>query len=505
MVIKAGLLKNITSIAIATIMISASCIDTASARSVFEDPMSRSASGSSAISGGLIAVEEEVDGGSIAIGAAANVVTLFRNEGTRPIEVGKINLYPSSTVSSNITLNQCAKGALPPLADCAVVVSIKGLQEGAWRVEMLMSHNGKSKLVKATLAGDIEAGADGDDSLSSDVETIPSEIDFSTLSSSQTLIKSVIFRNITSEVIDIKDIAINASKQAGYSVSSNCARINTGESCIATISWTPQIKGPSEGFLVINHTGPSKISSVNLKGEFTPETSSEAEIFPEAVPGRGLLVSSASMVDFGTGIENTSAMTISLVNVGDTTLNMSNISLSGADNGISIQRKGCVEKKILEPIEACPLTVSWSPPREGAILDDVQVEHDGARGILVIPVRGDASKAVSKDSKAIIEKDGVQEDVIDKTEVLDGFVVTSHSKNKAIISGPGGSRVVKHGEDIIMGAVSWKVQMIDNGVGFINGKDKIILLFDKSLSSVDRFSTSSSAVSATTTDTTGGN
>ncbi len=463
------------------------------ARSAFEDPVARSASGNATSGDGLVAVESEVDGGSVSIGATASVVVLFRNESSRPVKVERINLYPSSTVSSSITLNQCAKGELPSFAECAVVVAVKGLQEGAWRVEMLMGHSGKSRLVTATLTGNVEDNSDGEEALSSDVETIPSEVDFGSLDSSQTLVKSIIFRNIMSETIDIKDISVKASSQSGYSVNSDCARLKTGESCIATVSWTPQKKGPSQGFLIIEHTGPSAITSVNLIGEFTPETSKAANVFPEAVPGRGLLVSSSSEINFGNNIENSSAITVSMVNVGDTEMNILDISLSGTDNGLSIAKKGCMLKRKLQPIEACPLTINWSPPRKGAIIDDLQIIHDGARGVLVIPVRGAARKAVSNDSKAIVEIDGVQVQQIDKTEVLDGFVVTTHAKDKAIIAGPGGSRVVKQGQDVVMGGVSWKINIIDTGVEFISGTEKVILLFDKSLSSVGRYTSTSNA------------
>ncbi len=453
--------------------------------SAFEDPAARTVGSSS---GGLIAVEKDVDGGKISVGASAQVVVLFRNEGARPVNFQKINLYPSSTVSSVVSVNECDDEPLASGADCAVVIGIKGLQAGAWRVEMLVRHDGKSRLVTASMEGDVESAGDAEEVMQSDIETVPTEIDFESLASSRPLVKSVVLRNITSESIDIERMYIDASDQSGYSLTASCKSMEPGEACLVTITWSPLQKGPSEGVLIIEHTGPSAVTNVSLKGEYNPESSEMAEIFPEAVPGRGLMVSSLEDVDFGEEIKDEAAVTLSLVNVGDADLTIYDLFLSGTDSGLVFVKKGCQPGTVLAPIEACPLTLKWTPVREGDIIDDIQVLHSGVRGVLVVPVRGTATEAVSSDQKTIVEKDGVLREEIDKTEVIQGYYVTSHSNQKAIISGPGGSRVVSQGKDLVIGGVRWDVTIVSSGVEFRSGKDKVLLLFDKSLSSVNRSS-----------------
>ncbi len=149
----------------------------------FDAPGARGGSGV-----GLVAVESNVDGGAIPIGSAAQVVVLFRNEGGQPVQTGKINLYPSSNVSGDVTLNQCGGDVLPSGAECAVAITVKGLQAGAWRLEMLMLHSGRSRLVTSTISGTIEASGDSSDHLSSDVETIPNELDFGSLSAGKVMV-----------------------------------------------------------------------------------------------------------------------------------------------------------------------------------------------------------------------------------------------------------------------------------------------------------------------------
>lgn len=474
----------------------------ARAQSAFFDPSEKVAGGA----GGLVPVNDSVDGGAIPIGATAQIVVLFRNEGGRPVETGDINLYPSSTVSAAVSLNQCSQEPLPPGAECAMALSVKGLQPGPWRVELLMRHNGRTRLVTATLSGTVEGSGEGSDKLISDIEAIPDELDFESLNASRTLVKSLILRNITSTPIDIDSVSIEANPSAGYSLRTDCTRLEAGQACIATVTWAPLQEGPATGVVVINHTGPTGVVSVNLDGEYNPDEMVKASVFPRAVPGRGLLVASQEEIDFGNEISSKSSITVSLVNVGDAPLVLEDLRLSGKDNGLSIEGNGCVSGMILEPIQACPLTLSWAPVREGSLLDDVQILHNGARGILVLPTRGDADSVVSQDSQAIylsgspgmqldagdLDIDDGEADIPDtaggpnKARALDGFVITSFAATRAIIAGPGGSRVVFGGEDVVIGGVMWRVVMRKSGVEFRSGSDKVLLLFDKSLSSVNR-------------------
>ncbi len=485
-------------------------------RSGFDDPGTRSASGGGG--DGIVPVETNVDGGTIPTGATAQVVVLFRNEGSQPVETGVINLYPSSTVSGSISLNQCSTEPLPSGAECAIALSVKGLQAGPWRLEMLMRHSGRTRLVTTTLSGSVESSGENSDKLASDIETIPDEVDFGTLSASQTMVEPIILRNITSNPISMTDIYIDAREQAGLSLNTECETLDAGQACLATVTWSPQLKGPSSGVLVIKHDGPTALASVILKGEYTPDTVNQAEVFPEAVPGKGLLVSSQTEIDFGSDVGTASTITVSLVNAGDAPMIIEDIKIAGQDNGLNFKGDGCAVATVLEPIEACPLTLSWSPTRVGALLDDIQISHNGARGILVLPVRGTASQVVSQDQKAIVLKSSpaailgaldIAEDegskrnsgkrppppkpsyateVMNPASVLDGLKITSFAPTRAIVNGPGGSRIMFDGEEVLLGGIPWSVDIQKNGIEFAHQGQRVLLLFDRSLSSINRVS-----------------
>ena len=511
------------------------------------DPGARSSGGGSS-SAGLIAVTPDVRAGPIAIGSTAQIVVRFRNDNGSPIETGLIRLYPSSNVSGVVSLNQCEEESLTPGAECAIAISVKTLQAGAWRIEMLMSHTGRSRLVTATLSGVVESAAEGDQVVTSDVEAAPAVLDFGSMTESQTLIEPITLRNITSKPIDIEDVYIDTSEQAGYSLKTECKKLGPGQACIAVVTWSPKLSGRSSGVLVIKHSGPTGLTSVPLKGEYAPDTVSEAEVFPKAVPGKGLLVASQTELNFGSSVSTASTITVSLVNAGDADLALRGIQISGSDNGLNFKEGGCSEDTVLEPIEACPLTLTWSPTRVGDLYDDVQILHDGARGVLVLPVRGTAEAAVSQDQKAIVLSGGsaimssgsvspasalssgyvadpdiaAQQEsaatrnaaavatpvnyqpapafqpTVNAASTLDGYRITSFSSDRAIISGPGGSRIVFDGEDVLIGGVPWFVVIQQSGIEFLHHGQRVLLLFDRSLSAIGSGSSSSSSSSTST-------
>lgn len=477
----------------------------AQASNALGDPVNRAAAKTGVT--GLVSVVPETKAGDITVGSTNQVVVKFRNDSGQELKVGNINLYPSSTVGSEVALNECmtTKDTLPVGAECAIVISVKGLKIGNWRVEMLVRHDGKSKIVTSSISGTVVAGDDKTDVLLSDVEMIPNEIDFGTLSSSRPLVKSVILRNVTSKPINIAKVYVDASPQSGYALSSDCKELKAGQACMTTITWAPLSSGKSDGVLVVEHDGPTRVASVNLMGSYDPKAAEKAGIFPEAVPGAGLLVSSQEEIDFGS-ITNEASMTVSLVNVGDQELQIKDLSLGSSDKGLTIANTGCRAQTVLEPVAACALTINWSPVRPGEILEDVRISHDGARGVLVLPVRGNSNAAVNRDAKAVVvnASGDVQEVIkpVEKKQALEGFVITSHSQTKAIINGPGGSRVVSDGQNVVLGGIEWKISIVENGVEFVNSNDRVRLLFDRSLSSSGRSSSSSSSSSSSETSTT---
>ncbi len=469
----------------------------------FKDPVVGATPG--AASGpDLAAVENTITGGAITVGATAYFVAKFKNPGTSPVKVTGINLYPSSTVTSEVTLNKCAEEELTPGAECAVTVSVAGLTAGAWRVEILLDHDGRTRLATAAVTGTVEGSKLEDDEVQADVEAVPEVLDFGSTTGGTPPVRAVLLRNRTQEVVKINDVMLDATAQSGLTFKSQCPEsLKPGESCGVSISWAPLTKGAAQAVLNVLHSAKSSLTQVEIKGTFEPALNEKAKIYPEAVPEKGLLIADKDEIDFGDSIRGASAITVSLVNVGSEPVTLKNIKLSGSDSGVSIARSGCRAGTVLQPVEACPLTVNWVPSREGEVIDDLQVHHTGARGILLLAIRGEAEAAVSRETLAVRQYSssadgGPSEDEgsISVTPVLDGYVVTSHSPTRAIINGPVGSIVVRDGEDVVISGVKWTVTIVSTGVILNSAQDEILLIFDKSLKPTVPVTTNSSSSSS---------
>lgn len=474
----------------------------------FEDPASV---GSSAGGQDLTPVKAEIEGGVIEVGGTVEVISLFKNTSGQPINLKDLELIPSSNISTTIGVNQCSTGPIEPGVECAVTITIQGNAPGDYRVGMLLNHDARSKLSTAAITGTVGGAAarSGSDA-GTTIEAIPGDVDFGTLNSRSPLVRSIVLRNPTSQAINIYSIDLVAPDSSGFEVTAiDCVTLQAGQSCIASVTWAPAIQGKVEGLIVARHDGASGVLSIAVKGDYQPTAQSTASRFPNPVPGLGLIIADREEIDFGTEVDGAASITVSLVNNGDAPVTMKSIKLAGSDNGLSLAGDGCMDKTVLQPTEACPMTINWLPRREGPIIDDIQISHTGARGILVLPIRGEAEEPVSSDLPVMSVSDigdlpkissaNIQEGFVNSksnkssgrasagmglgsgdSTSLNGYKVTSHSANRAVISGPRGRLIVEDGEVQVIAGSRWITEIVPDGVELIGKKNSVLLVFDRS-------------------------
>lgn len=483
----------------------------------FEDPQ---AAGQKTSGPDLKPSAENVDGGNLAKGDTSQAITLFKNVTSLPITIKAINLYPSANVTANIGTDNCSKAPVPPSAECAVTTNIVGINDGPYRVEILVDHDGRSRLTKTAITGTV-GGAVGQNTGTDAVPSLgamPEEVDFEELETRTPLVRSILLNNSTSTAIEISSVELMADPKTGFSVSAaDCHTVEPGKSCLVTVMWTPYSSGKAEGTILVQHNGPKGITMISVKGEYSPKSTDAAEIFPESVPGKGLIVSDRKEVDFGDEVDGAASITVSLVNSGDAPVKLAAIKLAGSDNGLTLGTDGCLNGTDLEPLEACPLTVNWQPRREGPVIDDIQIRHDGVRGVLIIPVRGEAETPVVSDQSLVsiqtalstsatagtgiprLSGAELQMDKLDAVDApkdvpvmttttvkrsgalsMDGYKVTSHSPTRAVITGPFGRMIVNDGEVQMLGGYPWIVHIVEQGVELIGDTQVVLLVFDKS-------------------------
>ena len=491
--------------------------------SAFEDPAGTSGAGGNE----LTPKKDEFDGGDIGQGQTAQIVTLFRNTGGVPLNIGKIDLVPSSNVAAVLGSNQCSLEPLRPGVECAITLSITGQASGKFRIGMLINHDGKSRLTNAAVIGNVGNDSNGK-GLQGDIEAFPADLDFGTVASTEPLVRSVALRNNTGTLITVKNINMAASPSSGFEMSAqSCIELRPGQACVATVTWTPTSSGQVEGVVVLRHDGPSGAMRIGLKGNYQPKKVETASRFASAVPGEGLLVADLDKIDFGSEVDGAASITVSLVNQGDKALTLRSVKLAGSDNGLSVSSSDCKKDAVLQSRDACVLTVNWQPRRIGPVIDDVQILHSGTRGVLVLPVRGSAKQPVSNTSGPMVSYGDALPDMpkipggkldekllkataTDKTATpsaaatldaaassstrataltagtnttpsLDGYRISSSSKDHAIVAGPKGRLIIKDGEPQVIAGIRWTPRIVAEGVELTSGKNTVLLIFDPSL------------------------
>lgn len=487
--------------------------------SAFEDPKSSTPGAAAVGSQEFSPVKSEIEGGDIPLGQTIQVIVMMRNNTNAPLAIEKIDLVPSSNITATLSGNQCGTEEIKPGIECPLTVSIKAEMSGKYRVGILVSHTGRSKISNVAISGTI-AGSSGGGMPSNEVEAFPGVLDFEKVKGRAPLVRSIALRNTSTKPLDITNIELKASPLTGFVVSApDCKTLAPSQSCIATMTWTPQVEGKSEGVLVLTHTGPSGSLQIPIVGEYERTKTEMAERFPAPIAGQGLIIADRESVEFGSAVDGAASITVSLINTGDNEVTLNQVKLAGSDNGLSLSTDDCANGKILKPYEGCALTVNWLPRRKGPVIDDIQIIHTGARGVLVLPVRGTATEPVSlsvplmpKVSRTDLDESLVGKDSGKKGGVgfsgdaasLNGYRVTSLSANRAVIAGPRGRLVVTDGVTQVIAGGSWTPHVTHDGVEMVSGKESVFLLFDRILNLTSdgggggNFATTTAAPVATT-------
>ncbi len=485
--------------------------------------------------------EEEKAEGTIAIspetldfGTSTNELTMVRpviltNNSKMEIALHDVNISASEKTGFAYE-SQCSE-TLVPKENCIVMVSWKPTTRGAAQGALTVKHSGNAGVASIEVTATYSPeGQIKEDLVDNGIQIAPEELDFGTSAGGVTMVRPITISNKTLEPVNIKDIYITASDKSGLSYKSKCSEVlSVDGSCIVMVNWTPSVKGLVQGVLAIHHTAKGQVTTAEIKATLTPEAAANAKIYPDTAINQGLLVADRDNIDFGSAIIEESSVVVSLVNAGSYELTINNISLAGFGAGIYVSETGCNAEKSLLPGEACPVILNWIPDRKGAIVDSLQVTHDGARGILVLPIKGNAAQ-VSKGARNILlraraagedvgeyyedyvyktlgddnlvddarREDGtldikkLNEEIKELSEKqkaekeLEGFTISSHSASRAVIKGSKHSIIVRDGGISVINGKKWRVAIVPTGVVLI-GEDKteVELVFDSALRKIE--------------------
>lgn len=260
-----------TRVAIAVMLTAMLLLPGASAQAqynAFKDP-SPSASGSKGSSeADFRPINPTIAAGRISLGATSYTVVLFKNQSASAIKVGQINLYPSSNVSVETVLNRCSDTTISSDAQCAITVAITGRLVGAFRVEVLAEHEGRSGISTASVTGDVDRAATQNEQPASDIISDLNAIDFGNNIRNEASI-AVNLSNVGKDNVTLKAITIAGAGSGLMLGRRGCQDdlvLKPGEACPLTISWVPARPGAILDSLQITHTGARGILTVPIRG-----------------------------------------------------------------------------------------------------------------------------------------------------------------------------------------------------------------------------------------------
>jgi len=202
----------------------------------------------------------------------------------------------------------------------------------------------------------------------------PSTLSFGTLylNGSSTLPVTVTNEGGSAVTVTGTSITLGTANAATYKATSHCtSALKPGKSCTISVTFLANLEGTLTATLSIMDNGFGTPQQVNLTGNVIDPV---AQFNP-------------SKLSFGTVAVHTGAtLPVQLTNSGQTPLDISGISIGGADAGDFSQTNNC--PAILSSTMSCTISVTFAPTVTGARTGTLIVTDNVAGGLSTIPLTG---------------------------------------------------------------------------------------------------------------------
>ena len=202
------------------------------------------------------------------------------------------------------------------------------------------------------------------------VVVAPASLDFGTqLVGLTTNPQSITITNNNATALTINSITVVAIKPPSaatdFAISNNAcpASLAAGASCTVMVTFTPTVAAAESASLVFNDVDPSSPQSVALTGTGTA-TGSAVLLTPTSLTFAGQLVTTSS----------TTNPTVTIKNVGNVTLNIASIAISGDFS----QKNTCAAT--LTAGSSCVITVTFTPTTTGTRTGAITITDDATGG-----------------------------------------------------------------------------------------------------------------------------
>jgi len=172
--------------------------------------------------------------------------------------------------------------------------------------------------------------------------------------------KQTTLTNNGSKALMIRKIYVGGENVVDFAETNTCpASLAAGATCDVSVTFTPTAKGTRKGFLVINDSDPASPQAVALSG-----TGSVVSLSPKTLSFGSQMVGTT-----------TAARTSILTNTDNAVLNVSGISITGANAGDFVLSSDCGTS--ISGGASCKVNVSFKPTATGTRKAVVNINDDG--------------------------------------------------------------------------------------------------------------------------------
>jgi phospholipase C len=187
--------------------------------------------------------------------------------------------------------------------------------------------------------------------------------------------QNIILTNSGSLALSVTSVSLGGSNSVDFSETDNCnssSPIAPGGACMISISFTPSIPGPQTASLLVFSNGMNSPQTVTFSGTGTAPTA---------------LLSSTAVTFGPQNVGTTSAIQIvSLTNQGNAQLNITGISLTGANAGDFAETDTC--GRAVAAGGNCRLSVSFTPTTTGTRSEAISINDDAPGRMQTVTLSG---------------------------------------------------------------------------------------------------------------------
>jgi probable HAF family extracellular repeat protein len=292
--------------------------------------------------------------------SAAKTVTL-KNTGTTSLTITAIAI--AGTNAGDFAQTHTCGGSLFAGASCSISLTFKPTASGTRTAALRVTDNAAGSPQQVTLSG-----------IGSTARLSPVSLGFSTQAIGTTsAAKSVTLTNVGATALTITGIAVSGTNAGDFAQTHTCGSSSAaGASCSISVTFKPTASGARSAALSVTDNAIGSPQQVPLGGIGTT-----AELFPTSL-------------NFGTvAIGTTSpAKTVTLTNVGTTTISIAGIAITGINAGDFAQTQIHTCGSSLAPGATCSIGITFKPTASGTRTAALSVSDNAAGSPQTITLNG---------------------------------------------------------------------------------------------------------------------